>query len=492
MAYKFDVQGSYLVITNTVNNSERLRKSLTDIYPMVKGDIVYFYDTSSDQVLPDRDGYNFTEITDVNGKFFASISELSDWIANNTGDRKSNDGMKVLFDDSANFDAFSRLRTSQSKGLFDSQFTYDLQPLLFEQITSGGTIVHDTTNRNALMTFNASVAGSKTVMQTYEHFRYTSGKSQLVMMTFNMLEAISNVVKFAGYNDGNEGIEFRLNGLIPEMAILSTTEVGNQVVTQANWNLDKLDGTGASRILFDISKAQILVLDFQALYVGRVRVGFDIDGKIYYVHEFRNANNTLTNYLKTANLPLRCGMTCSDVATTTMNFICSTVMQEDGSGNSEGYDFSANGSVTAGNGTRTHILSVQPKLTFNAIQNRSKFILENFNILVTGISPIKWELCLGTTLSGTTAFNDANATYSAYASNTLGTLSGNPLIVVASGFVGASAQAKGEVNTTVPFKYPITLDASGAVRELGRLTLLVTGLGGTSACQASINWKEIR
>jgi hypothetical protein len=459
---------------------------------MVKGDVIYFYDTTSDQVLPDSSGYKFTEIIDINGKFFASKAEMLNWIANNTGGKKANDGMEVLFGDSANFDAFSRLRTSQSKGLFDSQFTYDLQPLLFERIASGGTITHNTINRNTLMTFNASVAASKTIMQTYEHFRYTSGKSQLVMMTFNFIEAKANVVKFVGYTDGNEGIEFRLNGIIPEIAILSTTDVGNQIITQPNWNLDRLDGTGVSRITLDLTKAQILVLDFQALYVGRVRVGFDIDGKIYYVHEFRNANNTLTNYIKTANLPLRCGMTCSDVATTTMNFICSTVMQEDGIGNSEGYDFTASGSVAAGSGTRTHILSIQPKLTFNEIQNRSKFILENFNILVTGVNPIKWELCLGTTLSGTTAFNDANTTYSAFASNTLGTLSGNPIIVVASGFVAASAQAKGDVNATVPFKYPITLDTLGAVRELGRLTLLVTGLGGASVCQASINWKEIR
>jgi len=492
MVYKFETRGGYFVITNTVNNSEILRKSLTDIYPIIRGDTIFFYDITSDQLLPDSSGYEFSEVIDVNGKFFTSKSELLGWVENNIGYRKANEGTRVIFEDSANFDAFSRLRTSQSKGLFDSQFTYDLQPLLFEQIASGGTIAHDTVNRNSLMTFTDAVAGSEVKMQTYEHFRYTSGKSQLIMITFNFNEAVANTLKFAGYTNGTEGVEFRLNGLIPEMAILSSTDVGNQIIAQSNWNLDKLDGTGLSRITLDISKAQILVIDFQALYVGRVRAGFDIDGKIFYVHEFRNANNTITNYLKTANLPLRCGMNCSDTVSTTINFICSTVIQEDGFGNSEGYDFTASGAVTAGNGTATHILSVQPKPTFNSIENRAKFILENFNILVTGNSPIKWQLCLGTTLSGTTAFDDVNTTYSTFATNTLGTLSGTPDIVVASGFISATAQAKGDVNATVPFKYPITLDASGAVREMGRLTLLVTGLGGTSACQASINWKEIR
>jgi len=57
-----------------------------------------------------------------------------------------------LLTDSARFDAFSRLRVSTPSYVFDGQLTYDLQPLLFEQITaeSGATIAHDTTNRMAL------------------------------------------------------------------------------------------------------------------------------------------------------------------------------------------------------------------------------------------------------------------------------------------------------------------------------------------------------
>jgi hypothetical protein len=36
------------------------------------------------------------------------------------------------------------------------------------------------------------------------------------------------------------------------------------------------------------------------------------------------------------------------------------------------------------------------------------------------------------------------------------------------------------------------LNAAGAVRANGTITLLVTGIGGTSACRAIMNWKEIR
>lgn len=396
--------------------------------------------------------------------------------------------------DGPNLDAFSRLRTSQAHSLFDSQFTYDLQPILFEQLTngSGAAIAHDAKNRYATLTLASTPAGGYSFMQTFEHFRYTSGKGQLVLMTFNFNEASANTLKFVGYSDGTNGMEFQLSGTTKQFKISSDTDAGNETVTQENWNLDKLDGTGKSGYNLDITKTQIFVLDFQALYVGRVRMGFDIDGQIVYCHEFDHANNIAYPYIKTANLPLRCGVSCSNTASTTVNFICSTVIQENGASSQEGYNFAQEGTATAASGARTHILSVEPKSTFNSIVNRTKFIFESLDVTVTGSNPIKWELCLGDVITGTTTFIDVNATYSASEYNILGTTSGSPAIVLASGYVAASATQKGATTTVVPFKYPICLNAAGNARALGRLTVLVTGIGGTSATRATLNWKEIR
>jgi len=406
----------------------------------------------------------------------------------------------VSFDDTANFDAFSRLRVSQAHSLFESQLTYDLQPLLWEQFAAGdgASIAHDATNRCALMTFNDTPIGGQAYLQTFEHFRYTSGKSQFIIVTFNMNGGADNTLKFAGYSDGTDGVEFRLNGSEAQVAILSSTTEGNQIVAQADWNLDTLDGNGPSGLTIDFTKAQILIIDFQALYVGRVRIGFDINGVVYYVHEFLNANHIVYPYIKTANLPIRCGMVSSSTAstyntsTTTMRFICSTAVSEGGGYTAEGYTFCQEGTTTADNNARTHILSVQPKTTFNGKQNRTKFILENVDVVVTGSAPVIWELCLGDTLTGTNTFIDVNTTYSAFEYNMLGTTSGTPLIVVAKGYLPATNQQKGVVSANVPFRYPICLNAAGQARILGRMTLLVTGVGGTSACRASLNWKEIR
>lgn len=391
-------------------------------------------------------------------------------------------------------DSFSRFRMSAPQSVFDAQFTYDLQPLLFEQISSGSgaSIAKDTTNNMALMTFSSTPATGKAFLQSFEHFRYQPGKTQLVFCTFNMLAGVSNCLKFAGYSDGTNGIEFQLNGSTKQFTIYSSTTTGNETVPQSEWNIDKLDGTGASGYTLDISKTQIFVIDLQALYVGRVRVGFDIDGEVYYAHEFKHANVISYPYIATANLPVRCGMTCTGTVSTTMNFICCSVISEGGQEETVGYGFNASGSVTAGSGARTHLLSVRPLTTFNSVANRTKFVLDSISMIVTGSNPVKWELVLGQAISGTTAFNAVNATYSAFEFNTAGTISGSPVIVIDSGYIAASATSKNSTETRVPLRYPITLDAAGAVRSLGTLSLIVSGIGGTSACQGDINWREIR
>jgi hypothetical protein len=400
----------------------------------------------------------------------------------------------IAIGDGANLDAFSRLRVSQPQGIFDQQFTYNDGPLQFEKIISGSgaAIAHDATNRCVTHTFDNTPANGLAVMQSFEWIRYQPGRSQAAFVTFNFIESKANVVKFAGLGDGNNGIEFRLNGSTKQWAILSDTNEGDEIVSQANWNLDKLDGNGASGLTLNIAATQIAVIDFQALYVGRVRVGFDIGGCLVYAHEFNHANLVAFPYIQTASLPVRCGMSCSNTASTTMRFICSSVISEGGQEENGGVPVVAEGTATAGNGTDVHILSIRPKTTFNGITNRIKIVPDSVEVLVTGNNPVLWKLVIGQAITGTTTFSNVNATYSCMEFNTLGTANNAPAIVLQQGYIASSAQARGVANPRTVSKIPITLDAAGAVRANGTLSVLVQGIGATSACRASINWRELR
>lgn len=391
-----------------------------------------------------------------------------------------------------NLDSFERLRVSEAISLFDAQLTYDLAPLVYEAVTNGpgAVITHDTTNRMGVCTFSSTPTGGKAYLQTYEYFRYEPGKSQLILMSFLPGNGVANVKKFAQYGDDTNAVGFRLNGTTPEVYILSGTSLGNEVVTQSNWNYDKFDGSGRSGITLNPAATILVVIDLQALYVGTVRIGFEVNGKFYLVHQFHHSNLIAYPYIQSANLPVRMGMECTGTVTATFNPICCTVQQEAGQ-DPFGYAFSIEGVGTAGNGSFGHILSVRPKQTFNSITNRTKFILDSFDISVTGSNPINWQLCVGQALSAS-SYSNVNATYSAYEYAQNATLSGSPAIVIAQGYLFASATSKGSVGKATAARYPISLNAAGAVSDLRTLTLIASGISGTSATRCTFNFREVR
>lgn len=401
------------------------------------------------------------------------------------------DPMAMTFGDTGVLDAFGRLRVSNPIGLHESQMTYNLLPIRIEQITTNGTITHDATNRCALLSFAGAPANSKAIMQTYETFLYRPGRSHLVEMSFNFQEGVPNVTKFAGYSDGVNGIEFQLSGSTKQFVLYSGTSLGNLIVPQANWNQDKLDGTGPSGLTLDITKTQLLIIDLQALYVGRVRIGFNIGGVNVIAHHFEHANVSQYPYIQYASLPVRCGMTSVDSSTTSMRFICSSVIAEGGDTEENGLSQSYAASLTAANGVDTHAISIRPSQLFYGFRNNSKLSVFSLEFLVTGNSPIKWKLCIGQALTGTTAFTSVGST-SGFEVNTAGTASGSPFLVIEQGFVSSSSQSKGEVSRSVLQRIPITLDAAGLQRLNGTLTVLVQGIGASSACQVAVNWRELR
>lgn len=401
--------------------------------------------------------------------------------------------------DSANLDAFSRLRTSEPVSLFDSQFQYDLDPLRWEAYTTG-TGVAATHSANTRMAEISVTAGNGTSgIQTYQYFSYQAAKSQMVAQTFVIGAAVSGAVVDVMYGDANNGIYFRQNGINGlQILRLSSTSGAPAFETkdQVDWNIDKMDGTGPSGKTLDITKSQILVIDLQFLGMGRVRVGFDIDGILYYCHEFLNANNLSVPYMQSATLP--CGMmitTSGTAVTKTSYYKCCAVISEGG------FEYGATKpnvtpemTVTAGNGTRTAIASIRPRTTFNAITNRSSLASIGIDITVTGTNPVFWELVIGAAWTVNPTYSNINTSNSAFeyssAPGTFNNLTNG--VVIDKGYCQASNQAKQSVSQNVLSKYPISLDRSGAVRANGTLTLLVTGIGGASATRCSLSLEEIR
>lgn len=415
--------------------------------------------------------------------------------ADGSTETSSSNPFPISIADGANLDAFSRLRTSHPVGLFSAQCQYDAEPLLFESGSTGSGVTPTHSANDRMLTVSCTNTGTSFV-QSYEYIPYQAGKSQLIFITGVIGAAVANTVTEVGVFDAANGLFIRQasDGTISAVRRTSTSgSVVDNVIPQSTWNLDKLDGTGASGITLDVTDTQILVIDAQFLAMGRVRFGFDIGGGIVYCHESLHANVLQVPYMQTLTLPVQMLMTSTGGSKNTTRFKCSSVSSEGGFADDMGYSFATpEGTVTAASGARTHILSLRPRTTFNSITNRSRIRPTSVEIFVTGANPVFWELCVGSTFSAGPTYANVNATYSASEySSAVGTLSAAG-IVIASGYVAATNQAKQAVSRDIASRYPLSLNRAGAVRANGTLSLLVSGIGGTSATRASLNYTEIR
>src|SRR5574337_1232065 len=172
-------------------------------------------------------------------------------------------------------DAFGRLRVADPHSLFDSKHLVDKQALYWDEaLTGNGASAFDSANAQVAMT----VAGGtdSVTRQTFMRFNYQPGKSQLIYITWRAPQE-ANVTKRIGYFDGTDGVYFEITGTSISWNIIKGGSV-TETVTQANWNYDRLDGTGTSGVKLNLANAQLMVIDFEWLSIGRVRVGFLFGG----------------------------------------------------------------------------------------------------------------------------------------------------------------------------------------------------------------------
>lgn len=247
--------------------------------------------------------------------------------------------------DSPASDAFARMRVSNPQTLFDSKNIFNDEgiadnlensTLFYDNVQSSGAgtaTAYETNKAQQTLSVSANTAGVR-IRQTKMRFNYQPGKSQLVLMTFNMNGCKSGIIKREGIFDDNNGIFLELNGGAPFIVQRSyvTGAPVDRKISQRYWNVDKLNGTGTSGISMDWTKTQILIIDYEWLGVGRVRVGFVIDGQVFYAHQFLNSNVNEFAYMSTPNLPLRSEIRNDGTGgADSISQICSSVISEGGS-----------------------------------------------------------------------------------------------------------------------------------------------------------------
>jgi hypothetical protein len=213
--------------------------------------------------------------------------------------------MNFRLGDSPTASAFGRLRAANTRLLGEFRNQYGtLGPIeIITKFESGGTQTINLAQTHTLIN-TTTTPGSRALRQSRKYHPYIPGTTNLAFVSFTMGAAKTNLQQMAGLFDDLNGIFFRMNGTTAEM-VIRKGGVDSEVVPQTQWNVDKFDGTGVSRILLDFTKSQILVIDYQWLGVGRVRVGFSVNGQIYYTHHFTHTNSLTEPYMFQPSLPVR-------------------------------------------------------------------------------------------------------------------------------------------------------------------------------------------
>lgn len=402
--------------------------------------------------------------------------------------------------DESALDAFGRSRVSNPETLFDGQFNYTAQPLLWYSRTTGSASVAHLADQGAVRL--RAAANSEVTHQTKRYFQYQAGKSQLVQLT-GLFPTAQDAVARAGYFDDSNGLFFQVADGAASFVLRSSVSgaVVETVVPQVSWNIDKFDGTGPPGIVLDLSQGQNIIFDMQWLGIGRVRVGFDIRGVKSYAHEFDFANEiTLPPYMRSASLPVRYSVKGNPglSGNADLTAVCSAVLSEGGLHDIQGFPFHAHqissATAIAALPTITPILAIRPTLTFGGQPNRVYIAPKRSDGLNVGVNPVHFFVIYGATITGG-SWAAVNATYSAMEQNLSPTgFSGGIHI---DGYFITSGQGNSAGAQAFPIveTLPLALDIDGAhpaTPLTDTVLIAAAGLGGASSAYGMITWSELR
>lgn len=393
----------------------------------------------------------------------------------------------------SSLDAFGRLRVSNPITLHASKFDYPDDGVTWAEKLVGAGAKSYLSAESAYELSVGTTNGDMIVRQTRNHFPYQPGKSHFPLLTGVLGPVKTGVRSAIGYFNNNDGLFFERNENGIHVCLRTSTS-GSPVDTkipQADWNIDKLDGTGPSGIVLDASMAQIFAVDMQWLGEGSVAFAVDINGNLIYVHEMNHANMLDKVYMATATLPLRYEIeNIADTASpSTMKQICSTVISEGGY-DVGGYPrFAASGQgVSVGTGSFIPLITIRPKTTFGGKINRV-LIKDIIYDILSENKAAEIRVIFGGTLTGA-SFLPVPGTSALEFDISATALTGGQIIggtLSAAGAGQRGSDAGGEIGEVLGM--PLGLDVDGA--NPTSITILAQAVGATSNVTAYFKWKEV-
>jgi len=387
-------------------------------------------------------------------------------------------------------DAFGRLKVSDPYTVSDNSLVSEYSKNLFwsQKLIGGATVVYDKATSKQILSVlsNNDIA----IVQTKTRNHYQPYKSQEAVQTFTASKQ-AGVIKYIGYFDVDNYTNPTIDGTIYNGICLKieenavTFEIWNNGVLtgtaeQNNWNIDKLNGLGFSRITLDLNYSQIAFCQVEWLGVGSVIVGLNITGVNIPVHAFHHSNYLVSDvYMRTAKLPI-CYMIKSIGGAGSLKQICNSVISGGGF-NPKGVSRSVN---------TTNAIAISANVTELLIGIRLKvadfditLLQESLSVISIGKTDFLVRLCINPVYSQTVTWVNVTNSSIQYALNNNNVVSDTGIVLLSDWIAGENSGFEKIIDNSFRI-------GKGLNNDLDELWLVVTPSTNDSF-QGTLNYREL-
>jgi len=387
----------------------------------------------------------------------------------------------------------NRLQVTNPEIIFFNTFQYGTETDVWDTSTaSGGTSTHSAA-ASAVDMAVTSTAGSQVIRQTQNVMRYIPGRNANLAFGVRYETPVAGIRRRVGLFNGTDGFYFEDNG--GDYACVLTSSIsGSTVITRvarADWNGDKLDGTGPSGIIADPTKQQLISMSYEWYGAGQIIFQYVINGQTIVIHTFNTGNVLQGPWCRTPFLPIRLELTNVTGASGAHHLYqgSNSLLNEGGTkyyGVNESYLTAISGIAMASANTFYPILSIRLKST--ALQGIA--LPTFFQAATTDNTDIFYKFVKNATLTqGTwTDMPGANSFTQYLESPATGTTALVGGSVLDTGMVISSIGGKIELNKDTV--YQVGRSSLGTVSDT--LTLAIASNGTNKSAIASMTWIEQR
>lgn len=375
--------------------------------------------------------------------------------------------------------SYDELPTSHLSPIAQLTYAYNVNTdMNILTLANGGTITQ--ADNMAIIQSNTTANGSA-VLQSKETITFRSGQGCLsrfdAVFTTGIAQAGSR--QWIGVGDANDGFMFGYD--TTNFSLTYRTNGSAVVINQADWNIDKMDGTAGSSnpsgVLLDPTKGNVYQISYGSGF-GNVNYSIESDstGDMVLVHILKYGNLNTVPAAYNPTFPM-CAESDNGGATT--NLIVKVAMMSsfiEGENAITGPINAYENSKSIG-GTETSVFSLQNKTTFASKTNKVNVILETVSLVNDTNAPGTFRLWEDATLGGTPSYTDISTNTSVISVDTAGTtITGGKLL-----WAGAVGKDNGDTINLSSLRIKL--------RPGSTYTFSAQG-GGSATMAVAIVWRE--